>query len=231
MRVVVVISADAEWRAVCKQLNPQEFESTPFGLTFVQPLLVKGRRWPIRFVHGGWGKIAASASTQFVIDHFVPDLLVNLGTCGGFEGFVDKGTILVVEKTIVYDIFELMGDPVEHLQKYTTQLDLSWLGDDPYLPGYQKGFLVSADRDLVIDELKELTERFDAYAGDWESGAIAWTAAKNATQLLILRGVSDLVGAAGDETYGNIQLFEADAQTVLRRLIEDLPHWLARAGV
>ena len=36
---------------------------------------------------------------------------------------------------------------------------------------------------------------------DWESGAIAWVAARNQTRCLILRGVTDLVGEAGDEAY------------------------------
>lgn len=48
------------------------------------------------FFHGGWGKIAAVASAQYVIDRWSPELLVNLGTCGGFEGEITKGTIILV---------------------------------------------------------------------------------------------------------------------------------------
>ncbi len=230
MQVVVVVSADGEWRALNNLLFPQDLDQTPFGKTFIQKFALGEKVWNVRFVQGGWGKIAAAASAQYIIDHYQPDLLINLGTCGGFAGLVENGVVLVVDRTIVYDIYELMGDPVEHLEKYTTRIDLSWLGEDPFLPGYQKGFLVSADRDLAVDQLSDLQQRFGAYAGDWESGAIAWTAARNQTRLLILRGVSDLVGADGDETYGNIALFESSAQTILRRLVDDLPEWLVRVG-
>ena len=47
---------------------------------------------------------------QFVIDHDKPDIVINLGTCGGFEGVVNQGDVVLVENTFVYDIVELMGD-------------------------------------------------------------------------------------------------------------------------
>ncbi|MGQ9554822.1 MAG: 5'-methylthioadenosine/S-adenosylhomocysteine nucleosidase family protein [Anaerolineae bacterium] len=72
-----------------------------------------------------------------------------------------------------------------------------------------------------------LRERYGAVAGDWESGAIAWVAARNGTRCLILRGVSDLVGSSGGEAYaGNIEAFAAGAQAVLARLVHALPEWL-----
>ncbi len=84
--------------------------------------------WPFdTYFHGGWGKISAAATTQYVIDHFQPDLLVNLGTCGGFEGRIARGTIILVTKTIVYDIIEQMSEPEEAIAHYSTELDLSWL--------------------------------------------------------------------------------------------------------
>ena len=39
-----------------------------------------------------------------------PGCSFNLGTCGGFEGEIERGTLLLVERTLVYDIFEQMGD-------------------------------------------------------------------------------------------------------------------------
>ena len=62
---------------------------------------------------------------QYVIDKYMPDLIVNLGTCGGFEGSVQQGEIILVEKTYVYDIVELMGD-LDIVSYYGSSLDLSW---------------------------------------------------------------------------------------------------------
>lgn len=227
-KVVVLVSADVEWRVVRRIYPGVEPRPSPLGQWFVVDLPVDGRTEPVVFFHGGWGKIAAAASTQYVIDRWHPDLLINLGTCGGFEGEIEKGTVLLVERAVVYDIFEQMGDHDAHIAHYTTDLDLSWLGDD-YPMAVRRSLIVSGDRDLLAEDIPRLKAEFGAVAGDWESAAIAWVAARNDTRCLILRGVTDLVGASGGEAYaGNIHVFVEGATEVLRRLTDSLPAWLTR---
>jgi adenosylhomocysteine nucleosidase len=230
MKIVVVISANAEWRVV-KELYPQlETQNSPYGefadLTIASQALT--------LFHGGWGKISAAASTQYVIDHFKPDLLINLGTCGGFAGRIEKGTIILVERTLVYDIIEQMGDGAEAIEHYSTKIDLSWLDDGQWTiddkrdgrSSIVRGLLVSADRDIVVEDIPMLIEKYNAVAADWESGAIAWVAQRNNTRLLILRAVSDLVGADGGEAYGNIELFHERTKVVMQDLFQQLPKFL-----
>jgi len=219
-RIIVLISANSEWQAVKEILSPAEIVSTPMGETFdVQPLT---------YFHGGWGKISAAATTQYVIDHFQPDLLVNLGTCGGFEGRIARGTVILVTKTIVYDISEQMSDPDDAIAHYSTELDLSWL-PVPLPHPVQRGLLVSADRDIVPADIPGLVQKkYGAVAADWESGAIAWVAKRNGIRCLILRGVTDLVSIEGGEAYGNIGLFHENTKSVMKILIDQLPVWLVR---
>jgi adenosylhomocysteine nucleosidase len=237
-RTVVLISANSEWRAVREILSPSDVQSTPLGETFTAALRthalskVEGphtrpeqSRRAARFFHGGWGKISAAATAQYVIDHFRPNLLVNLGTCGGFAGRIATGAIILVTKTIVYDILEQMGDADEAIAHYATELDLSWLKDG--LPSTVSGLLLSADRDIVKEDIPMLIEKYDAVAADWESGAIAWVAKKNGVRCLILRGVTDLVSPAGGEAYGNIEVFHTRTREIMKTLIEQLPNWLA----
>ena len=231
MNAVVIISANAEWRVV-KELYPNlEIQNSPYGefanLTF-DPSTGSGQRLrPLTLFHGGWGKISAAASAQYVIDHFKPDLLINLGTCGGFAGRIETETIILVERTLVYDIIEQMGDGAEAIEYYSTDIDLSWLDEAVHgLPSSVRGLLVSADRDILADDIPMLIEKYDAVAADWESGAIAWVAQKNNIRVLILRGVTDLVGGDGGEAYGNIELFHERTRTVMRELFRQLPEWL-----
>lgn len=217
---IVLISADAEWRAVNRLIPGPARQVSPFGEYFLTEIEAQ----PYLFFQGGWGKIAAAASTQYVIDRWQPRLLVNLGTCGGFKGLIEQGTILLVDKTLVYDITEQMGDAQEAINHYTTVMDLSWLRQ-PYPLRVQRSLLVSGDRDLLVEDLPRLAQRYGALAGDWESGAIAWTAERNRTPLLILRGVTDLVGGSGSEAYGDLALFERAAEQILGRLIPALPGW------
>lgn len=219
--VLVLISAQAEWKAV-KAAYPQvRPENTPFGEWFEE--VVAGKT--CRFVQGGWGKISAAASTQYAIDRWHPGLILNLGTCGGFAGQVERGTILLVERTVVYDIFEQMTDPDEALEQYTTRLDLSWLREPLPQPVW-RGTLVSADRDLLPADMDWLRGKFGAVAADWESGAIAWVAARNGLRCLVLRGVSDLVSSQGGEAYGAPEVFHSGTEAVMRSLVTALPAWL-----
>lgn len=221
-RATILISANAEWRAV-KALFPHVPALTgPFGEMFLTTLA----GWQCRFRQGGWGKISAAASAQHAIDHDQPELLVNLGTCGGFSGEIERGEIVLAERTLVYDILEQMGDQETHIAHYTTQIDLSWLSQ-PYPHPVRSTLLVSGDRDLLAGEIPMLKEKFQAVAGDWESGAIAWVASRSNVRLLILRGVTDLVDGEGSAAYGNLNYFENAAFEIMRRLVKMLPDWLA----
>jgi adenosylhomocysteine nucleosidase len=95
----------------------------------------------------------------------------------------------------------------------------------------RRSLLVSGDRDLLVMDIPMLKARYGAVAGDWESGAIAFVAAHNAVRLLILRGVTDLVGSSGGEAYGNLELFEGATIRILRQLVEALPDWLMAGNI
>lgn len=215
--IVVLISANSEWQVIKEILAPVRVNTSPFGETFDYKHLI--------FFQGGWGKVSAAATAQYVIDRYQPHLLVNLGTCGGFEGRVKRGTVILVTKTIIYDIFEKMTDPDDALSHYATELKLSWLPNPPPCQ-VQLGLLISADRDIIPGDIPSLVLKFGAIAADWESGAIAWVANRNNVRCFILRGVTDLVNPEGGEAYGNISLFHENTKSIMKILIDQLPIWL-----
>ena len=226
MKTVVLVSANAEWRSV-KALFPKAvLEASPFGEWFSAG--VDGQVFT--FFQGGWGKISAAATAQYAIDRFEPELIINPGTCGGFEGRIETGTVILAEKTVVYDIIEQMTDPEAAIDFYSTNLDLSWL-KEPLPSVVRRGLLVSADRDIVARDIPGLVSRFGACAADWESGAIAWVAKRNGVRCLILRGVSDLVNADGGEVYGNYGFYEQRTDDIMRRLVGELGEWVRATGV
>lgn len=219
MKTVLLISAIAEWNAVKPLFPDAKIRRFPFGECF--DILLQDEH--ISFFHSGWGKIASSGSMQYVIDKYSPDLIVNLGTCGGFEGDVEQGEIILVDRTYVYDIVELMGD-LDIVSYYGSSLDLSWLAE-PYPYPVRRGMIASADSDLPPAKIPFLKEQ-GAIAADWESAALAWVAQQNNARLLILRGVSDLVSEEGGEAYDNIEIFNERARGIMQQLVEQLPDWL-----
>ncbi|HSQ27120.1 MAG TPA: 5'-methylthioadenosine/S-adenosylhomocysteine nucleosidase [Anaerolineales bacterium] len=223
--VVVLISADAEWRAMRKWFPDVQIQISPYGEWFRCRLPGLDVTDKILFLHGGWGKIAAAGSTQYAISRWSPRLLINLGTCGGLAGEIERGTIILVNKTIVYDIIEQMGDYDEHLAHYTTEIDLSWL-HPPYPQDVQENLLISADRDILTEQIPWLKEKFGAVAADWESAAIAYVAAQNHTRIIILRAVTDLVAESGGEAYGNLAFFQLATEKVMANFVQALPAWI-----
>jgi adenosylhomocysteine nucleosidase len=219
MKIVVLISAIAEWNAVKPLFSDAKIRRFPFGECF--DMMIQDEH--ISFFHSGWGKIASAGSMQYVLDQYSPDLVVNLGTCGGFEGAVNQGDIILVDKTYVYDIVELMGD-LDIVSYYASSLDLSWLAE-PYPFPVRRGLIASADSDLPPGKIPFLKSH-GAIAADWESAALAWVAQRNNARLLILRGVSDMVSEEGGEAYNNIEVFNERARGIMEQLIEQLPEWL-----
>lgn len=151
-KLVVIVSANVEWQAIRSIFADADIHASPLGEWFVIDHQIGGTIQSVVLFHGGWGKIAAAASAQYVVDCCRPSLIVNLGTCGGFEGEIERGTVILVDRVIVYDILEQMGDHDEHIAHYTTTIDLAWL-KEPYPQDVLRTLLVSGDRDLVAEEI------------------------------------------------------------------------------
>ncbi|HHX08734.1 MAG TPA: 5'-methylthioadenosine/S-adenosylhomocysteine nucleosidase [Chloroflexi bacterium] len=218
---VVLISAGTEWRAVLDLLQPDLIHSTPLGDLFECQL--SGH--PLLFFHSGWGKTHSAASSQYVIDHWAPKLVINLGTCGGLEDLAQVGEVFLVTKTIMYDVIERMGDPDQAIEFYSTSLDTSWIEEE--LPvETRRSTLASADQDIAHNNHGFLANIVKVPAADWELASIAWVLDKNETKGLILRGVSDIVSQTRSETDANKALWQSRVKKIMQKLLHDLPFYL-----
>ncbi len=227
--IVILITAEAEWKVTMGFYGVTNPESGPYA-SFRNTILVSGRTQPVVFVYSGSGKIAAAAASQFAVDHWCPSLLVNVGTCGGFDGDVAEGEVILAEQTAVYDICEQSGGQQIMEVRFTTNLKLPWQ-NPPYPLNAKPGVIVSADRDLVPVEIQSLREKFGAVAADWESAAVAHVVRTiNNIECLIVRACSYIVGNAGSTIYGSSIAFELQVSKVMPPLLETLPEWLMMAG-
>lgn len=223
--IIIVVSANAEWKVIKSIFQKENYQPTPWGEFFETKIATTKNQVSVIFFHEGWGKTSAAGATQFAIDKWNPRYLINLGTCGGFEGKVERFDILLVNKTIVYDIREAMGDSNQAIDDYSTELDLSWLKIEER-DSVKQYLLISADRDIVPQDMTELEKRYHAIAADWESASIAYTCKRNNKKVIILRGVSDIVSQSHGEAYNNEQAFRYGAEVVMKKLINQLPTWL-----
>jgi len=219
VNIIVIISANAEWEGVKPLFPNAKFDQYIYGECFQTSINDQS----ISFFHTGWGKTASAGALQHLIDKFNPELIVNLGTCGGFAGVVRQGDLIIVERTFMYDIVELM-DSADVSDYYASALDLSWIAE-PYPHPALRGLSASADSDLPSHMIPTL-KSYGAIAADWESAALAWVAKKNNKRLLILRMVSDVVSEAGGDAYNNIDIFRQRTSDIMKNLVSQLPDWL-----
>ncbi len=227
--IVIIITAEAEWKVTMGCYGVKNSDNGPYA-SFRKTIQVSNRTQPVVFVYSGSGKIAAAAASQFALDHWCPPLLVNVGTCGGFDGDVTEGDVILAERTAVYDICEQSGGQQNMELRFTTDLKLPWQ-NPPYPLNAKPGVIVSADRDLVPVEIPSLREKFGAMAADWESAAVAHVVRTiNKIDCLILRTVSDVVGHTGSPIYGSNIVFERQVSKVMPPLLKTLPEWLRMAG-
>ena len=219
MKISVVISAQSEWDGV-KLLFP---EVQAGHYIYGECLETTIQHFPLTFFHLGWGKTASAGALQYILDSEKPDLVVNLGTCGGFAGVVNQRDVILVEQTFIYDIVELM-DSADVTDYYASSLDLSWLAE-PYPFPVRRGIIASADSDLLPDKIPLLKSK-GVIAADWESASLAWVAQKNNARLLILRAVSDLVSEEGGEVYNQMDVYKERTKKIMEKLANQLPGWL-----
>jgi adenosylhomocysteine nucleosidase len=224
-RVVVLVSANAEWKALAPALARDAVHDSPFGQWVVHRL---GGEDVVVF-HGGYGKVSAAGSTQYAIDRWHPALLVNLGTCGGFGG-AQVGDVVLATETIIYDVIEQMGDPDEAIADFRTRVDTSaW--PVRLASRVKPQPIASADRDVLAKDVEALRAKYHVAAADWESGAIAFVAARAHVPVVILRAVTDLVDATGDATYGDLAAWQRAAVPAMAGLLalvgDALPDLLA----
>jgi adenosylhomocysteine nucleosidase len=230
IKFAVVVSANTEWKTVKKRFPDEKYMPSPWGEYFFTAIPAGKHYEKVLFFHEGWGKTAAAGGTQYVIDRFNPEIVINIGTCGGFEGKTEIFDIILADKTVIYDIKEAMGDSKEAIDDYTTVIDLNWLDTLNFPVKVTRSLLVSADRDLLTNEINDLAKEYNAIAGDWESGSIAYVSARNKKKLIILRGVTDIVSSQSGEAYNNFSLFEYRTDLVMNKLIDQLPLWIEFAA-
>lgn len=218
----VLVSAGAEWRALLPHYPKIKIEPSPYRECF--HTLINGQN--VWFLHSGSGKVAAAGSTQYAIDRWRPEQIINIGTCGGFKGLIKRGEVILAQKTIIYDIHNQMTDSDQIIARYSVTFDFSWLLQKPLPQPVQVGTLLSADRDIDTKDIRRLIEKFGAFAADWESGSIAWVTQRNQVPCLILRAVSDLVDSEKSEAYGDYAFFETQCKQIMADFAYHLPAWI-----
>jgi len=162
--------------------------------------------YPFKFYYGkyknlevitakcGLGKIRSASFTQFCIDNFKFDLIVNFGSCGCINDELKIGDLIYCVKTIEYDFLTL--------RNFFPEFECNFKISDELLEKYniKKGILLTATQNVdSVEKKRVLREKFSGDIADWEGASISQVCTINKKQFLIFKTVTD----RGDENILN----------------------------
>jgi adenosylhomocysteine nucleosidase len=147
----------------------------------------------IVIIISGIGKVNAAISTQFLIDNYKINKLLNLGLAGGIGKDIEIGDVFFIEKAVQYDFdLSLINDvEIGRLEDFEDKYILvSSFSSNNFL--FKK--LATGDRfNEDKNDEKLLTDYMKADLRDMEGGAIAQVATLNEIPLFIVKAVSDKI--------------------------------------
>ncbi|HPG92225.1 MAG TPA: 5'-methylthioadenosine/S-adenosylhomocysteine nucleosidase [Clostridia bacterium] len=154
----------------------------------------------------GIGKVNAAMTTQYLFDTYKEvDTLLNIGVCGGVKGKVELGKIYLVTKAAQYDLDTTEIDDVPHGFIYGLETEFVTL-KNPFakhlLQLFSEATLATGDRFTSSADIDIFIEKhFGAELREMEGGAIAQVCAFHNKNCIMLKGVSDFVGAESVNMY------------------------------
>jgi adenosylhomocysteine nucleosidase len=124
--ICVQICSELEWKAVKDILEvPQkDLSRYPYGEFFSQNM----ENSPCLFFCSGDTKTKSAAACQYAIDHWQPEMLVVLGTCGGVDENLKPLDVVIADRTVQYDcIIRMAGENHLFYPSLDVTIDNSWI--------------------------------------------------------------------------------------------------------
>lgn len=157
----------------------------------------------------GYGEIAAASATQYLIDEFKVDRVINYGVVGGLheDHFVKRVGIV---KKIVHYGFDLSAGGEYPVGRYPNQEDLFISPKKDAVPPemlneYPEFVCASADKFVEAGKPKrELREKFGADICEMEAAGIVITCNRNGVPCSFIKAISDGVDEGGDAFDRNV---------------------------
>ena len=156
----------------------------------------------------GVGKVNAAIGTQYIIDKYSPDFIINTGIAGGIASGLKVGDLVIGEELVQHD-FDVTA--IGYARGYmctgvNPDKPTIFYSDKKLIKKYQEAVKKSvslvkihtgviASGDVFVSDnnrKKEIHSTFNATAVEMEGAAIAQTASKNEVPFIIVRAISDL---------------------------------------
>ena len=177
----ISVAVKKEWETTLNYfgVSHEECEKYPFGEYF--RMMIDNQE--VILYLGGVRKMNASASTQYMIDHFKFNKIIVVGTCAGIDDRYKLLDVFIPNKAVQYDCTVKETEPLIK-DSFTVLNDFD---DEEILTGT----IGTADKPVVMwKDYLELKENGITIA-DTESAAIEYICRANDVECIVIKGISD----------------------------------------
>ncbi|MBE7705403.1 MAG: 5'-methylthioadenosine/adenosylhomocysteine nucleosidase [Cyanobacteria bacterium SIG29] len=180
----------------------------------------------------GVGKVCAAINTQYIIDTYNPDYIINTGVAGGISQELEVGDIVIATSLVQHDFdATALGYVKGYACTGGNNQEPTWFYTDEKLihafetavskvdltSKFYKGVIATGDMFIGTPAKKdELRELFNATAAEMESSAIVQAANTNNVPCLVIRAISDLADCTANKPFAEVekQMAEVCASTI-----------------
>lgn len=201
-QIAIIGAMNEEVEALTEMLTDVQEQPTTFIDLPVKTGNLAGQ--PVIVARCGIGKVNAALATQYIIDRFAPNYIINTGVAGGVHDKVRIGDLVLGNESLQHDFdAQNFGYPkgvIPRLKSsiFTADSNLIQIARKAaqLVFGKEKvhqGLIVSGDQFVSSSQQKqEILAAFPAtYCVEMEGAAIAQVAQINQVRHLIVRAISD----------------------------------------
>src|SRR6185437_5277215 len=187
------------------------------------------------FILCGIGKVNAALHTQFIIDKFTPDYVINVGVAGGLTSELNFGDVVIASDLVEHDMdVTAFGIPLGQIPR----MDVFAFNCSEYLLELAKnidhaefkvqiGRICSGDQ-FIEDKAKadKIRTTFDAIACEMEGATVAHVCHVNKVPFLVVRALSDKAGTddkAAIHSFDELKdMVEGRSSQIVKQLLQKI---------
>jgi nucleoside phosphorylase len=213
--ILVSIANKDEWKSTKEYYQDININNYPFGEYFIKGI----NNYEVLFFYTGVRKTNASASTQYMIDHFDTDKIIVIGTCCGISKDVNIYDLVIPNLAVQTDCTVREIEPLIR-EKYNVSINVPGLS----FP-YKKGIIATQDKPIVMEEDYNYLIKNNITVCDTEAASIAYIAKINNIDVLIIKGVSDTIVNKKDINISyqeQYEIFVKNIPIVMNKILDNL---------
>lgn len=186
----------------------------------------------------GVGKVNAALNTQYIIDTFKPNIVINIGVAGGIDKCLNIGDIVIGTNLVQHD-FDItplgyakgcmcIGKDKSKPTKYYCDNNLiekfqNILEENVTKNKIHQGVIASGDQFIADrDVKKEINESFDALAVEMEGCAIAQVATRNKIPFIVIRAISDLADGDMSNAHAEFEKYSQVSSQAIKLFVDTI---------